>query len=46
MQEVGAAMTARGFTGDAKFSPSPWFGAREWAFLLIVALWCAGGHLA
>jgi cobalt/nickel transport system permease protein len=45
MQEVGAAMTARGFTGDAKFPPSSWFGSREWAFLLIVALWCTGGHL-
>jgi cobalt ECF transporter T component CbiQ len=45
MEEVGAAMKARGFTGEAKFSPSPWFGASEWAFLVIVALTCLGGHL-
>jgi hypothetical protein len=38
-------MKARGFTGEAKFPPSPWFGASEWAFLVIVALTCLGGHL-
>ena len=45
MEEVGAAMKARGFTGEAKFPPSPWFGASEWAFLVFVALSCLGGHL-
>jgi len=45
MEEVGAAMRARGFTGEAKFPPSPWFGAPEWAFLVIVALLCGGGHI-
>lgn len=45
MEEVGAAMSARGFTGKAKFPSSPWLGAREWAFLAFVALLCAGGHL-
>lgn len=45
MGEVAAAMTARGFTGSAKFPPSPWFGAPEWAFVLVVALSCVGSHL-
>lgn len=45
MEEVAAAMTARGFTGKAKFPPSPWFGAPEWAFVALVAVSCAGGHL-
>lgn len=45
MEEVGAAMKARGFTGEAKFPPSPWFGASEWVFLVLVALSCLGGHL-
>lgn len=46
MEEVSAAMKARGFTGEAKFPPAPWLGAPEWAFLAFVALACAGGHLA
>lgn len=46
MEEVAAAMTARGFTGKAKFPPSPWFGAPEWAFLALVAVSCVGSHLA
>ncbi|MGE5753953.1 MAG: energy-coupling factor transporter transmembrane component T family protein [Deltaproteobacteria bacterium] len=45
MEEVGAAMRSRGFTGDAKFPPSPWLRAPEWAFLAIVLLLCVGGHL-
>jgi cobalt ECF transporter T component CbiQ len=46
MEEVGSAMRSRGFTGDARFPPSPWFRSREWAFIAIVAMLCAGGHLA
>ncbi len=46
MEEVSAAMTARGFTGDAKFPAVPWLGVPEWIFLAVVALACAGGHLA
>lgn len=45
MEEVAAAMNARGFTGKAKFPPSHWFGAPEWSFLAVVALSCIGGHL-
>lgn len=46
MEDVNAAMKARGFTGDAKFPAVPWFGPPEWIFLAIAALACAGGHLA
>lgn len=46
LEEVSAAMKARGFTGEAKFPPSPWLGAAEWAFLVLVAISCAGAHLA
>jgi len=45
MEEVGAAMRSRGFTGDARFPPSPWLRPPEWAFLAVVLLLCAGGHL-
>ncbi|MBM2829092.1 MAG: Cobalt transporter component CbiQ [Actinobacteria bacterium] len=46
MEEVGAAMRARGFTGEAKFPSTRWFGAKEWTFLALVFLACAGGHFA
>ena len=46
MEEVSAAMKARGFTGEAKFPPSPWFGAPEWIFLALVVIACAGGQFA
>lgn len=46
MEEVAAAMKARGFSGEAKFPPAPWLGVPEWALIAMVAIVCAGGHLA
>lgn len=46
MEEVSSAMTARGFTGEARFPPGPWLGPAEWALLALVVLFCAGAHLA
>ncbi len=45
MEEVGMAMTARGFTGEAKFPAGPWFGAPEWGLLAAVVICCTGAHL-
>ncbi|MCL5965612.1 MAG: cobalt ECF transporter T component CbiQ [Deltaproteobacteria bacterium] len=45
MDEVHAAMAARGFTGGAKFPPGSCFGRPDWAFLAIVVVFCAGAHL-
>ncbi|MGB5993814.1 MAG: energy-coupling factor transporter transmembrane component T [Candidatus Deferrimicrobiaceae bacterium] len=46
MEEVSMAMSARGFTGEAKLIGGPWFGAPEWGLLLAVVLFCTGAHLA
>jgi len=46
MEEVGAAMAARGFRGEARFPRGAWFGPAEWALFLVVVLSCAGAHLA
>lgn len=46
MEEVSTAMSARGFTGEAKYIDGPWVGPREWGLLLAVVLFCTGAHLA
>ncbi len=46
MEEVGMAMTARGFTGEAKFPTGPWFGSAEWGLLVAVVVFCTGAHIA
>jgi len=46
MEEVGQAMGARGFRGEARFPKEPWFGPAEWMLFLVVVLSCAGAHLA
>ena len=46
MEEVSMAMYARGFTGEAKYTGGPWFGAREWALLVAVVIFCTGAHIA
>ena len=45
MEEVSMAMSARGFTGEAKFSAGSWFGAPEWGLLIAVVVSCAGAHI-
>jgi len=46
MEEVSIAMAARGFTGEAKFPPGPWFGVAEWGLLIAVVIFCTGAHFA
>ena len=46
MEEVSAAMAARGFRGEARFPRGTWFGPAEWILFLVVVLSCAGAHLA
>lgn len=46
VEEVGAAMKARGFTGAAKFPPGARLGGPDRAFLLLVVIFCAGAHFA
>lgn len=46
MQEVGDAMTARGFTGEARGPAGVGFAVRDWIFLAAVALACFGSRLA
>lgn len=46
MEEVGMAMSARGFTGEAKFPAGPWFDAPEWGLLVTVVVFCLGAHIA
>jgi len=46
MGEVGEAMLARGFRGEARFPPGMRFRTRDWGMLLIVMLACAAAHLA
>lgn len=45
MDEVHAAMAARGFIGAAKFPPGAGFRDADRAFLAIVVVSCAGAHL-
>jgi cobalt/nickel transport system permease protein len=45
MEEVSDAMTARGFTGEAKFPPGCRLRARDWGFLAIVIVLCAAAHI-
>ncbi len=40
------AMSARGFTGEARFPSGPWFGAPEWILILVVVVFCAGAQIA
>ncbi len=44
MDEVSAAMKARGFTGEAKFPAVARFRSPEWALIAFVALSCLGAH--
>jgi cobalt/nickel transport system permease protein len=46
MEEVSMAMSARGFTGEAKFPAGPWFGAPEWGLIIVVVVFCASAHIA
>ncbi len=46
MEEVNMAMAARGFTGEAKFPPGPWFGVPEWVLIAAVVVSCIGAHIA
>ncbi len=45
MQEVGDAMTARGFTGDLAPQGPARLAARDWLFLWLLALACLGTRL-
>ncbi len=44
MDEVSAAMKARGFTGEARFPASASFRVPEWALIAAVAVACLGAH--
>lgn len=44
MDEVSAAMKARGFAGEAKFPADARFGVPEWALIVSVAIACLGAH--
>lgn len=46
MDEVDAAMKARGFTGEAKFPAGARFRGPEWALIVVVAVACLGAHAA
>lgn len=46
MDEVSAAMTARGFTGELPAPPGACLAARDWAFLVVIGLGCLGTRLA
>jgi cobalt ECF transporter T component CbiQ len=46
MEEVSMAMSARGFTGEARFPAGPWFGAPEWGLIIVVVVFCAGAQIA
>lgn len=45
MEEVGEAMTARGFRGERRFPPGAGFGAAEWTLGAAVVAACAVAHL-
>jgi cobalt/nickel transport system permease protein len=44
MEEVSDAMTARGFTGEAKFPPGSRLRARDWGFLATAIVLCVAAH--
>ncbi len=44
MDEVSAAMRARGFAGDAKFPADARFRGPDWALVAVVAATCLGAH--
>jgi len=44
MEEVSAAMKARGFAGEAKFPAGARFRGPEWALIVFVAISCLGAH--
>lgn len=44
MEEIGDAMTARGFRGEARFPPGSRFRAADWGFLGAALLLCAAAH--
>lgn len=46
MTEVSEAMTARGFTGEARLSQASRFRVRDWLLLLGTAFGCAAAYLA
>ncbi len=46
MDEVSAAMKARGFAGEAKFPAGARFRGPEWALIAFVAISCVGAHAA
>jgi cobalt/nickel transport system permease protein len=46
MDEVSAAMKARGFAGEAKFPAGTRFRGPEWALIVAVAISCLGAHAA
>lgn len=45
-EEVGSAMTARGFTGEARIPPGARLRPRDRVFLGMVVIFCTGAHLA
>lgn len=44
-EEVGHAMAARGFSGEARFPPGSRFGMPEWVLLGATLLFCTGAHV-
>lgn len=46
MDEVSAAMKARGFAGDARFPAGARFRPSGWALIVAVAIFCLGAHAA
>ncbi len=44
MTDVAEAMTARGFTGEARFSPGWPLRRTDWTFLLLTVGLCVGAH--
>lgn len=46
MDEVSAAMKARGFSGEAKFPAGARFRAPEWALIVFIVISCLGAHAA
>ncbi len=46
MEDVGEAMTARGFTGEVRVAPGSRLRAADWGFLAAVAGLCLGAHFA
>ena len=46
VEDVGEAMTTRGFTGEVRLAPGPRLRAVNWLFLAAVAGLCLAAHLA